>query len=288
MLDSKQPFMLTYARMNANTTENTVKTNTHIAVVLDRSGSMQGMRAEIIGGFNAFLEDQKTVPGTATLTLVQFDNEIDRLTDGVPLAGIKPLDESTYVPRGATKLYDAIGLTVNSVKEAIAKAAAKPDKVIVLILTDGQENSSQEYTTDSIKSLLEAQQKDGWQFSFIGANQDAILTARGIGLNNAASNITYAATKAGSTNVLRSMSASVKMFRCAPQDAQFAYKQEDRDAQSIDPAEATVASVKATFSEQGSKMASSGGNARAASLSPERRTSIASDAAKARWSRKSV
>lgn len=218
------------------------------------------------------------------LTLVQFDNEIDRLTNSLALAEVKPLDESTYVPRGATKLYDAIGLTVNSVKEDIAKATVKPDKVIVLILTDGMENSSQEYTTETIKALLEAQQTAGWQFSFIGANQDAILSARGIGLTNAASNITYAATKQGTNSVLRSMSASVATFRCAPQGAEFTYKQEDREAQSLAPSEAASISAKAVFTENSSR----GGHTRAANMTPQRRSAVASDAAKARWSRKSV
>lgn len=262
--------------------------NTHIAVVLDRSGSMDSIKREIIGGFNSFLKDQQEVPGTATMTLVQFDNEIDRLADFKPLAEIKPLDETTYVPRGMTKLYDAIGLTVKTVKESIAKAVEKPTKILVAILTDGMENSSQEYQTDSIRSLLEAQQKEGWEFTFIGANQDAILTAKGIGLSNAASNITYSATPMGAQNIMRSMSAAVASFRCAPAGEMLCYSQADRDAQQLDPASSAAFSHKAVFSEHGSMAGSVGGAARAESLTQKQRTKIASNAAKARWSKKSV
>lgn len=262
--------------------------NTHIAVVLDRSGSMESLKNEIVGGFNAFLADQKTVPGAATLTLVQFDNEIDRLTTFRPIAEVPDLTDKTYQPRGCTRLYDAIGLTVNTTAEDIAKAAEKPDKVLVVILTDGQENSSQEYTTESIKTLLEAKQKDGWEFTFIGANQDAILTARGIGLSNAASNITFAATPDGADNIMRSLSSNVRSYRCADAGVAYSYSQADRDAQSIDPSVSAHVSVKATFNEHGSKAGVAGGAARAAALSPRQRSMAARNAAKARWSRNSV
>ncbi len=271
--------MLEYSRM---------KSNTHIGVVLDRSGSMDSMKREIIGGFNNFLKEQQEVPGTATMTFVQFDDQIDRLASFKELKEITPLDETTYVPRGCTKLYDAIGLTVNSIKDEIGKAAEKPDKVLVLILTDGMENASQEYDTDKIKSLLEAQQKEGWEFSFIGANQDAILTARGIGLSNAASNITYAATPKGAINMMRSMSTATASFRCSVGGEHYAYAQKDRDAQEMNPASAAAFTSKAAFTENGTKAGNLGGFARAANMTQKQRTTQASNAAKARWSKKSV
>lgn len=263
--------------------------NTHIAVVLDRSGSMESLKREIIGGFNAFLKDQKETPGEATMTLVQFDNDIDRLTSFKPLKEVSDLTDSTYVPRGCTRLYDAIGLTVNTVKDEIAKAATKPDKVLVCIITDGFENASQEYETDSIKSLLEAQQKEGWQFTFIGANQDAILTAKGVGLTNAMSNMTYAASPIGAQNMMASLSRATTSYRCcAEPNAMFAYTQEDKDLQTNSPAASYQFTAKATFSEAGSKGGNLGGAARASSLTQKQRTRIASDAAKARWSKHSV
>lgn len=265
-----------------------MKSNTHIAVVIDRSGSMESMRREIIGGFNHFLEEQKAVPGTATLTFVQFDDDIDRLASNRALAEVEPLSEKTYVPRGCTRLYDAIGLTVNSVKDEIEKAEEKPDKVLVLILTDGMENASQEYTTETIKGLLEERQKAGWEFSFVGANQDAILTARGIGLANAASNLTYAATPEGATSMFMSMSGATASFRCASPGTAYIYRQKDRDAQEVDPGTAYTGMRKAVFSEHGSVAGKQGGWARSQSLSGKQRSSIARNAAKARWSSKSV
>lgn len=259
--------------------------NTHIAIVLDRSGSMETLKNEIVGGFNAFLEDQKKVPHPATLTLVQFDNEIDRLLSFEPLDKVKPWTKDQFQPRGCTRLYDAIGLTVNSVKDEIEKAVVKPDKVLVVILTDGLENSSQEYTTDTIKELLEDRQKAGWEFTFIGANQDAILTARGIGLSNAASNITYAATAAGTSDMMRSLSRATNALRCSSDPhATFSYTQADRDAQELNPHSSTSSIGKAVFSEHGHKS----GTARAAKLPPKQRSKIAKAAAKARWSRNSV
>jgi uncharacterized protein YegL len=265
-----------------------MKSNTHIAVILDRSGSMESMRKEIIGGFNAFLEDQKKVPGSATMTLVQFDHEIDRLATFKPLSDVAALTSETYVPRGCTKLYDAIGLTVNTVKDEVAKAADKPDKILVVILTDGMENSSQEYDTAGISALLEERQKAGWEFSFIGANQDAILTARGIGLKNAASNLTYAATPDGAINMMASLSTATASFRCAAKGTSFAYAEQDRAAQFTDPSSAYSQASKATFSENGHLAGKLGGHARANSLTPNRRSTIARNAAKARWSKESV
>lgn len=266
-----------------------MKSNTHIAVVLDRSGSMSSMRAEIIGGFNAFLTEQKKVPGSATMTLVQFDNVIDRLATFKPLAEVEPLNEKTYEPRGATRLYDAIGLTVMTVKDEIAKATEKPDKVLVLVLTDGQENSSEEFTTEMIQSLIAESQKSGWEFSFIGANQDAILTARGLGVKNAAINsLSFDASPAGAVNMMASMSCATASFRCAAQGVGYSYSAKDREAQSSVPAAFGAATSKAVFSENSSKAGALGGAARAASLSPKQRTSIARTAAKARWSAGSV
>lgn len=265
-----------------------MKDYTHIAIILDRSGSMSSIANEIIGGFNAFMEDQIKAPGTATLTLVQFDNEIDRLETFKPLQEVKQLTSETYRPRGMTKLYDAIGLTVGTVQDEILKIneADRPEKVLVVILTDGLENSSQEYTVDKVKSLLDQKQKDGWEFSFIGANQDAVMTGRGLNLNNAASNLTFAATPQGASQMMKSLSSATRAYRSSPKGA-FAYSNEDKASQSLEPA-ALHASIQVSLGEKVKYLGSSGGVARAASLTPERRKEISSTAAKARWSRNSV
>jgi uncharacterized protein YegL len=265
-----------------------MKDYTHIAIVLDRSGSMSSLAHEIIGGYNAFIDDQKRVPGKGTLTLVQFDNEIDRLETFRPLAEVSTMTDKTYVPRGMTKLYDAIGLTVKTVKEEIEKMAEeeRPEKVLVAILTDGLENSSQEYRIDGIKALLDERQKAGWEFTFIGANQDAVLTGRGMGLNNAAGNMTYAATPQGATMMFASLSTATKSCRCAEKGAAFAYSEADKAKQSIEPQAAFKHATEAGNEKYG-PIGSLGGIARKASLSPQTRSDIARTAAKARWSNSS-
>ena len=265
-----------------------MKDYTHIGIVLDRSGSMSGLKEEIIGGFNAFLDDQKKVEGKATVTLAQFDHEIERLADFEPLAEVKPLTGKTYVPRGMTSLHDAIGLTVVYCDQRIKKLAKKkrPGKILVLVLTDGFENNSTEYTNGKIRDLIQSKEKEGWEFSFIGANQDAVMTGAGLGISNTAANITMAANAEGAGVMMRSMSAAVRCYRSAPSGQAFAYSEDDRKAQYAamkKPVGATP--VKASQSERSSVIGAAGGKARAQSLSAQQRSDIASRAAKARWSK---
>jgi len=123
-----------------------------IGFVLDRSGSMNAMKEEAIGGINAFLESQQKLPGEARLTLVLFDHEYIVTYDGVPIKDVPPLDSHSYVPRGTTALLDAIGRTINTIGERLDKTPEpeRPGKVIVAILTDGLENASQEFKRKEI------------------------------------------------------------------------------------------------------------------------------------------
>ncbi len=158
---------------------------TEIVCILDRSGSMESIRTDAIGGFNAFLAAQQQLPGDARLTLVLFDHEYDRVLDAVPLAEVKPLTEETYVPRGTTALLDAVGRTLDDVGARLAATpeAERPGKVLVCILTDGLENASRDYTRDRVKGMIEhQQQKYGWEFQFLAANQDAFAAAGSIGI----------------------------------------------------------------------------------------------------------
>ncbi len=131
---------------------------THITVVLDRTGSMESIRDDTIGGFNAFLNKQKAEPGTATLTLVQFDTQdpyevIHRFEsiDQVP-----ELNRETYVPRASTPLLDAIGRAIGDLEQSLAglKKEDRPSKVVVVVVTDGQENSSREFRRDRIEEMI--------------------------------------------------------------------------------------------------------------------------------------
>jgi Mg-chelatase subunit ChlD len=165
--------------------------------ILDRSGSMEACRDDTIGGFNAFVEDQKSQRPEDTLTLVQFDHEIVRTYENVPLKNVQPLTRETFVPRGSTALLDAIGDTIKTVSHS---------SPTLIILTDGEENASKTYTKVHIKDLMEQKQKDGWKVIYLGANQDAFAEAGSIGIA-AANALNFDRTQ--TPDVFRSLSQTV-------------------------------------------------------------------------------
>jgi len=169
-----------------------MKDATHIAVLLDRSGSMESIKAETISGFNFFLNEQKHSGANASLTLVQFDTQATEVVhEAKPIQSVPELNANTYQPRGGTPLLDALGETIirtGSTLEVIPEAN-RPDKVVFVIITDGQENSSHRFNKAQIKEMLEHQTNVyKWQFIYLGANQDAFAEAgsMGIAMGNAA------------------------------------------------------------------------------------------------------
>jgi len=138
--------------------------------LLDRSGSMQSCWDDTIGGYNSFLEGQKGQGGT--MTLIQFDHEILESYKDVPIDEVKPLTKQSYSPRGSTALLDAIGKVIKD----------GGDKRVVIILTDGYENASHTYTKAHIKDLITVKEKEGWQFMYLGANQDAFAEGESLGI----------------------------------------------------------------------------------------------------------
>jgi Mg-chelatase subunit ChlD len=140
--------------------------------LLDRSGSMETCWDDTIGGYNSLVKEQAAFGGT--MTLVQFDHEYTVTYNQRPISEVEPLSRETYKPRGSTALLDAVGRTIK------AWASAAPPTII--ILTDGQENSSHKYTKEHIKDLISERQKDGWQFVYLGANQDAFAEAGAMGI----------------------------------------------------------------------------------------------------------
>lgn len=163
------------------------KNFTYIGVVLDRSGSMTNVKKQTIDGYNEFLNKQKLEPGQAHIYLAQFDDQYDVVYDQA-VQTAERLTDSTFIPRGMTALYDAIGRTVTDLGKKFSgmAEAERPEKVVVAILTDGGENSSHEYDSTRVKALLDEQRsKYNWDFVFIGANQDAILSASIIGIQSA-------------------------------------------------------------------------------------------------------
>jgi hypothetical protein len=193
-----------------------MKTNhTDITIVLDRSGSMRSIASETIGGFNKFLEDQQKAPGTAVLTLNQFDDVFETPIQCKDIKQVEQLTDKTFVPRGFTALLDAIGKTVNSVGVRLDALpdSEKPSKVVIVIITDGQENASKEFRHVAIKNLIEHQRnKYSWEFVFLAANQDAIAVGSSYGVL-AANAMSYASNAAGATQAFGSISKNMTAMR---------------------------------------------------------------------------
>lgn len=190
---------------------------TELVFILDRSGSMGGLEADTIGGFNSMLTKQKKQESKAYVTTVLFDHEIETLHDRIPLNKVKPLTDKDYTVRGCTALLDAIGDTIKHIA-SIHKYARKQDvpaNTMFVITTDGMENASRRYSSKDIKRMIEKEKsKYGWEFLFIGANIDAVETARtyGIGKDRA---VNYHADSQGTGVVYEAVSEAVGNMRCS-------------------------------------------------------------------------
>jgi len=172
---------------------------TEIACIIDRSGSMEDLRDTAIHGFNTFLEAQQAAPGEARMTLVLFSDAYHVVHESADIRLVPPLTHSTYVPDGTTALLDAVGRTVDDLGTRLDATgeAHRPGKVVVAILTDGLENASRHYSWPEISDRIAHQQSVyGWEFLFLGANQDAIATAAQISVP-AANAHTWDATPEG-------------------------------------------------------------------------------------------
>jgi uncharacterized protein YegL len=186
-----------------------------LVLILDRSGSMGGLESDTIGGFNSMLKDQKKQEGKAFVTTVLFDHEIETLHDRVPLKKVKPLTDKDYTVRGCTALLDAIGDTIKHIA-SIHKYARKEDvpaNTMFVITTDGMENASRRYNSREIKRMIEKEKKKyGWEFIFIGANIDAVETARHYGISDDRA-VNYHADGAGTKVVYDAVERSVGSIR---------------------------------------------------------------------------
>lgn len=156
---------------------------TDITLVVDRSGSMESIRADAQGGVNTLIEEQAKQEGEAFLTLVEFDQHYEFVHQGTPIQEVKPYE---LVPRGMTALLDAVGRAINETGQRLAAMpeSQRPGLVVFIIVTDGQENSSREFSLAQIKEMIQKQQSEyNWQFTFLGANQDAFAEAGGMGID---------------------------------------------------------------------------------------------------------
>lgn len=160
---------------------------TEIAAIIDQSGSMSMLVSDTLGGFNTFLKDQQKDPGTVNLTLCLFNNTYKILYSGMNVKEVPDLTELDYKPAGSTALLDAIGRTVNELGDRLSQMAEedRPSKVIVFIITDGQENSSKEFTKQIIKDMVERQEEVyNWDFIFLGADLSAVAEAQSFGIKD--------------------------------------------------------------------------------------------------------
>lgn len=205
---------------------------THITVLLDRTGSMQDIRADVVGGFNAFVDTHKAAPGEATLTLVQFDsqNSYELLYAAVPIKDVPVLTLAQYVPRASTPLYDAMGQAIAALdqKLAVTPAGWRPQKIIFVVVTDGQENASVRFRRAQVMGMIDAKKKEGWDFVFLSSDLGALADAEGMGVDAAAS-LHFGKSAKGSENAWASVAQkSVRRREGAPS---VAFDAADRAAQ---------------------------------------------------------
>ncbi|MBR4598811.1 MAG: VWA domain-containing protein [Treponema sp.] len=192
---------------------------TEIVFILDKSGSMGGLEADTIGGYNSFLEKQKKVEGEAYVSTVLFSDYSSVIHDRVPIEKVEPMTEKEYSVGGSTALLDAIGGAIHHIGNVhkYAREEDRPEHTIFVITTDGQENSSNEYSYEKLKKMITRQQeKYGWEFIFLGANMDAIGEAGRLGIR-ADRAVRYECDKEGTALNFSVLSEAVgKMRMCAP------------------------------------------------------------------------
>ena len=190
---------------------------TEVVFILDRSGSMAGLEADTIGGFNSLIEKQKKEDGEAIVSTVLFDDQNEVLYDRVDVKKVEPMNDKQYYVRGCTALLDAIGGAIHHIGNVhkYARPEDVPEKTLFIITTDGMENASQKYKYDKVKKMVEKQQKKhGWEFLFLGANIDAIEVAGrfGIGASRA---INYESDSVGTKLNYQALGNTISAIRKA-------------------------------------------------------------------------
>ncbi len=189
---------------------------TELVFILDRSGSMRGLEADTIGGFNAMLDRQKKVDGEALISTVLFDHESCVIHDRLNLQQVQPLTEREYTVRGCTALMDAIGQAIHHIGNIhkYARPEDIPEHTMFIITTDGMENASHRYSSDRVKEMIKHQkEKYGWEFLFLAANIDAVETAANIGIHHDRA-VNYHSDAIGTKLNYDVVSEAVENMRC--------------------------------------------------------------------------
>ena len=207
-----------------------MESQTHVTFVLDSSGSMSKIADDTRGGFNTFLMEQREEEGEATVTLYDFDSTVDLVYRESAIADAEKLDTDNYRPGGKTALHDAMARAIDETDDHVTgvEAAKAVDNVIVVVLTDGKENAS-ETPQDVVRERVEEHREEhGWEFLFIGANQDAALTAERMGMDRDKS-LDMAHDGDGAEAAQKSVSSSVS--RAREQGTTGGFSQEDHQRQ---------------------------------------------------------
>lgn len=188
---------------------------TEIVVVMDKSGSMAPRQNDAIGGFNQFLTDQQKQPGEANLTLIQFDTTYNVVCSGKSIKDVAPLTPETYRPGGGTALNDALarGIIETGKRLADTPEAERPQKVICVVITDGEENSSKEHTKEQVQEMVKHQEeKYDWAFIYLGANVDAFHAAAQLGIKGNMA-VAFLANAIGTRSAYAASSEAVSSYR---------------------------------------------------------------------------
>jgi len=190
------------------------KNLTEIVFIIDRSGSMSGLEKDTVGGYNSFIQKQKQEDGEALVSCVLFSNNSEVIHDRIPLDKVPPMTEKDYVPMGCTALIDAMGDAIRHIRNVhkYAREEDVPEKTIFVITTDGMENASRKYSSNEVKRLVETQTKEGWEFLFLGANIDAVETAKTYGIAEDRA-VNYYCDPAGTQLNYATISAAVGTMR---------------------------------------------------------------------------
>ena len=190
---------------------------TELVFVIDMSGSMFGLTDDTIGGFNSMIEKQKKADGESIISTVLFDNVSEVIHDRADIRSIQPMTEDDYTVRGCTALLDAIGGAVHHIGNVhkYARAEDVPEHTLFVITTDGMENASRRYDSETVKKMIERQkEKYGWEFLFLGANIDAVETARSVGISKDRA-VNYRSDREGTALNYEVVSEAISAVRCS-------------------------------------------------------------------------
>lgn len=190
--------------------------STLVSFVVDKSGSMSedGKDKAVIEGFDRTISEQKAVPGECWVSLSLFDTKVTVPYVGVPLKDVQSIALTGYRPGGGTAMLDAIGITVQRTEDWIEGRTQKPDKVLIVIMTDGEENSSRDFDGEQIRKLVSKKTEEGWDFAYMGANQDAILAAEKMNIRREFTTGTVDTAK-GASSTYAAFSDSLTSYRGA-------------------------------------------------------------------------